>query len=79
MSEQRMPKYVWMDGKVIPFDEILLCGSGTEIAPVASVDRILLGNGSAGPVTRDLFKRFFDIARGNNSRYDKWLTPTYRK
>ncbi len=58
-------------------DEIFLCGSGEEITPVVSVDRVPVGDGKVGKMTRELQKTFFDAARGNNPEYASELTPVY--
>ena len=58
-------------------DEIFLCGSGEEITPVVSVDRVPVGDGKVGKMTRELQKIFFDAARGNDSEYKSELTPVY--
>ncbi len=54
-------------------DEIFLTGTAAEITPVRSVDRIPVGTGSVGPVTRQLQDAFFDIVRNGNDKY-QWLT-----
>lgn len=58
-------------------DEIFLCGSGEEVTPVVSVDRIPVGDGKVGKITRELQKIFFDAARGNDPEYVSELTPVY--
>ena len=40
-------------------DEIFWCGSGQEIMPILSVDRIPVGDGRIGPLTRALQERYF--------------------
>jgi len=60
-------------------DEAFLCGSGAEVAPITSLDKIPLGNGNVGNITQKIMKLYFDIARGKNPKYYKWLTPTYGK
>ena len=55
-------------------DEIFLTGTAAEVTPVRSVDRIPVGEGRPGPVSRKLQDMFFDIVKnGNDSR--GWLTP----
>ena len=58
-------------------DEILLCGSAEEVTPVVSVDRIPVGTGSPGPVTRQLQEAFFRATRGRDPEYADVLTPVY--
>lgn len=64
-------------------DEILLCGTGAQIAPVAHVDHRLIGRGSyrgdIGPVTAQLQQLYFSVVRGEHSKYRHWCTPVYEK
>lgn len=54
-------------------DEVFLTGTAAEITPVKSVDRIIIGEGKPGPVTRLIQSRFFDITRNGNDPFG-WLT-----
>lgn len=56
-------------------DEAFLCGTGQEIIPVVSIDRLPVGDGKPGPVTRALQKRYFDTVRGLVPDERGWLTP----
>jgi branched-chain amino acid aminotransferase len=59
-------------------DEAFLCGSGWEIAPIVSVDRLPLGDGAKpGPVTRAIQACYFSVVRGERPAYRDWLTPVY--
>jgi branched-chain amino acid aminotransferase len=61
-------------------EEAFLCGSGWEIAPVVSVDRMPLGDGvKPGPVTRAIQACYFETVRGERPAYKDWLTPVYGK
>lgn len=55
-------------------DEIFLCGTATEVTPVTSVDRVPVGDGSVGPLTRLLQQRFLDVTRGRVDDAHGWLT-----
>ncbi len=55
-------------------DEVFLTGTAAEVAPVRELDGRRIGNGTPGPVTRDLQKAFFDIVRGEDHTHDAWLT-----
>lgn len=57
-------------------EEVFLCGSVQEVAPVISVDRHPVGAGLAGPVTLSLKRRYFEVARTGDVRPD-WVTPVY--
>ncbi len=54
-------------------DEVFFTGTAAEITPVRSVDRIPVGNGSRGPVTRQLQEAFFGLFRGETQDIDGWL------
>ena len=56
-------------------DEIFLTGTAAEITPVRSVDRIPVGEGTRGPITRRLQEAFFDVVSGRAEDRHHWLTP----
>jgi branched-chain amino acid aminotransferase len=59
-------------------DEIFLTGTGVQIASITSVDRRRVGTGEVGPVAASLQRLYFDIVRGDVSKYLDWLTPVHR-
>ncbi|MFN0178977.1 MAG: branched-chain-amino-acid transaminase [Gemmatimonadales bacterium] len=46
-------------------DEVFLCGTGAEVAPVRQIDGRAVGDGKPGPITRDLMRRFRALTRGD--------------
>lgn len=54
-------------------DEVFFTGTAAEVTPVRSVDRIPVGAGSAGPVTRSLQQEFLDIVHGRTEDRHGWL------
>jgi branched-chain amino acid aminotransferase len=58
-------------------EEAFWCGSGQEIVPILSVDRIPVGAGRIGPITRALQERYFQIVRGESAEHRAWLTPVW--
>jgi branched-chain amino acid aminotransferase len=58
-------------------DEIFLCGTGVQVAPVTQVDHRPLGDGTVGPITEQIQKAYVDAVRGKVERYHHWLTPVY--
>jgi branched-chain amino acid aminotransferase len=56
-------------------DEVMLCGTGAQIAPVTSVDRHPVGNGEVGPVVGRLQQLYMDAVHGRDPEYLHWLTP----
>lgn len=55
-------------------DEFFMTGSAAELVPVQSCDEIKIGTGKAGVITLELQKAFFAAVRGEDERYEKWLT-----
>jgi branched-chain amino acid aminotransferase len=60
-------------------DEIFYCGTGQEIMPILSVDKMLAGEGTPGKITKTLQSEFTEIVRGNNPIFKSWISPTYKK
>jgi branched-chain amino acid aminotransferase len=55
-------------------DELFFTGTAAEITPVRSVDRIPVGNGSRGPITKAVQDEFFAITSGKKPDPYGWLT-----
>jgi branched-chain amino acid aminotransferase len=58
-------------------DEVFFTGTAAELTPVRSVDRIKVGAGKVGPVTKHLQTAFLDIANGRADDTFGWLTPVH--
>ncbi len=56
-------------------DEVFFTGTAAELTPVRSVDRIKVGAGKVGPVTKQLQTEYLDIANGRAADAFGWLTP----
>src|SRR6266508_1050612 len=59
-------------------DEMFMCGTGVQIAPVTSVDHRDVGTREIGTTTKRISKIYFDAVRGKDARYRDWLTPIYK-
>ncbi len=55
-------------------DEIFFTGTAAEISPVRSVDRIPVGSGSRGPITKQVQDEFFALTSGQKPDRYGWLT-----
>jgi branched-chain amino acid aminotransferase len=55
-------------------DELFFTGTAAEITPIRSVDRIVVGQGQPGPITRKLQERFLSIVQGQAADTYGWLT-----
>jgi branched-chain amino acid aminotransferase len=56
-------------------DEVFFVGTAVEVTPIRSIDRIQVGKGVAGPITRKLQEEFFAITSGSKPDRHNWLTP----
>ncbi len=70
ISEQQVPREM-----LYMADEIFFTGTAAEVTPVRSVDRIIIGEGVAGPTTRLLQERLLGIALGKLPDTYGWRTP----
>ncbi len=67
--------------QMIPREMLYLCeeafftGTAAEITGIRSVDKIKIGKGGVGPVTRAIQKEFYAIVRGEKNDRHGWLTP----
>ena len=55
-------------------DEAFFCGTGIEIVPIVSVDRLNVGSGKPGAVTQQIQQLYHDIVRGADTAYAEWRT-----
>ncbi len=59
-------------------DEIFMCGTGAQIAPVIEVDHRPIGQGKVGQISSALQKAYFDVVRGNRPEYrEQWCAPVF--
>jgi branched-chain amino acid aminotransferase len=52
-------------------DEVFMCGTAAEVTPVRSVDDHEVG--APGPLTKAIQDAFFEIVRGRDERFSRWL------
>ncbi len=55
-------------------DEVFFTGSAAEVTPIRSIDRITIGSGKCGPITKKLQEEFFAIIEGKREDRYNWLT-----
>jgi len=55
-------------------DEAFFTGTAAELTPIREVDNRKVGERCPGPATQDLQQTFFDIIKGKNNKYARWLT-----
>jgi branched-chain amino acid aminotransferase len=56
-------------------DEVFFSGTAAEITPIRSVDRMVIGSGRRGSVTKRIQELFFGIVLGELPDRYGWLTP----
>jgi branched-chain amino acid aminotransferase len=55
-------------------DEAFFTGTAAEVTPIRSVDKIKVGNGTMGPITKMLSREFYAVVRGEKSDRHNWFT-----
>ncbi|NLR75320.1 MULTISPECIES: branched-chain amino acid transaminase [Leeia] len=60
--------------EVYTADEAFFTGTAAEITPIRELDGRQIGEGSAGPITKQLQKMFFDVVQGRDEKHLDWLT-----
>lgn len=55
-------------------DEMFFTGTAAEVTPIRSVDRLPVGGGTRGPITRALQEAFFAVTSGKMPDSHGWLT-----
>jgi len=70
VSEQMVPREM-----LYIADEVFFTGTAAEITPLRSIDRIPIGGGSRGPITKKLQDEFFALTSGTTPDRHNWLTP----
>jgi branched-chain amino acid aminotransferase len=70
VSEQPLPREL-----LYIADEVFFSGTAAEVQPIRSIDRIMIGDGSTGEITKKIADEFFGIANGLKPDRFGWLTP----
>jgi len=55
-------------------DEIFFCGTAVEITPIRSVDKINVGVGKRGEITKKIQETYISAVRANADQYKDWLS-----
>jgi branched-chain amino acid aminotransferase len=56
-------------------DEVFFTGTAAEVTPIRSIDRVQVGAGARGPVTKRIQEEFFAITSGKKPDRHGWLSP----
>ena len=55
-------------------DEVFMTGTAAEVKSVTQIDKVKIGNGQMGKITKALQGSFSDAAMGKDERFLPWLT-----
>ncbi len=66
-------------GELYAAEELFFTGTAAGIAPIASIDRRVVGNGGVGTITRMLSETYQRAVRGKEAPFASWLTRTYMR
>ena len=55
-------------------DEAFFTGTAAEVTPIRELDGRVIGNGSRGPITEVLQKKYFDVVHGRSEAHKDWLS-----
>ncbi len=58
-------------------EEMFFLGTGWEIMPVASVDRLPVGDDAPGPITTRVCDAYAELVRGQDERRPEWRTAVW--
>jgi branched-chain amino acid aminotransferase len=72
MKYQFQEKYISRDELYIS-DEVFFTGTAAEVTPIREIDNYQIGEGKRGPITENIQKKFFAIAKGEEEKYLSWL------
>jgi len=70
VSEQVIPREL-----LYIADEVFFTGTATEVCAIRSVDKIKVGSGTVGPITKAIRSEFFAIVEGKKADRHNWFTP----
>jgi branched-chain amino acid aminotransferase len=60
-------------------DEVFLCGTGVQVAPVTTIDGRQIGSGKPGAVTMELQEFYLAVVRGISEDFPDWRLPVYER
>jgi branched-chain amino acid aminotransferase len=61
-------------GMLYTCDEAFFTGTAVEVTPIRSIDRVQVGEGKPGPITRKLTEEYLALTRGRTPDRYGWLT-----
>ena len=70
----RLEKHIIQREALYIADELFFTGTAAEITPINMVDKIVVGDGKRGPITKAIQDYFFRIVNGESEDKFNWLT-----
>jgi len=61
-------------GMLYTCDEAFYTGTAVEVTPIRSVDRIPVGDGKPGPITKRIIQEYLAVTRGEIADRHGWLS-----
>jgi len=59
--------------ELLKADEVFMTGSAAEVKSVSTINKITIGNGKIGNITKTLQKSFMDVVMGKDQKFVSWL------
>jgi branched-chain amino acid aminotransferase len=59
--------------ELLKADEVFMTGTAAEVKSVAKINKITIGNGKIGNITKTLQKSFMDVTMGKEQKFAFWL------
>ncbi len=64
-------------GELYAADEVFFSGSAAGLVHASSIDGRCVGDGTLGPIARQIMEIYERAVRGREPRYRSWIVPTY--
>ena len=59
--------------ELLKADEVFMTGTAAEVKSVTKINKITIGDGKPGKITKELQRSFMDIVMGKNQKFLSWL------
>jgi len=59
--------------ELLKADEVFMTGTAAEVKSVSTINKITIGNGKIGNITKTLQKSFMGIVMGKDQKFASWL------
>lgn len=63
--------------ELVAAEEAFFCGTAWEVTPVTSIDKLQVGDGAVGPLTKRLQDAYFNVCHGTTGAHPEWRLPVY--